>query len=228
MNKIKFFLIAIVSVLLTSCGSKRSIIVTGSTSIPIERVVVSSLPENHHIAPGKKKKKKKENILFNGTINKKNKDERFVVEAVDVKGNKYKTEFVIQKKDFMKKIVQLEDKDKYYINISALKRVLTINNGLNKKIISYELRSIDEDNILETKSKLKIEPGREIIKGIKLKEIQPSSREFKIISRDEDDLLYEKDFEVVNEGTTLITLNKTDYVEQKGDWRKVTQPFEKE
>lgn len=81
---------------------------------------------------------------------------------------------------------------------------------------------------METKSKLKIEPGREIIKGIKLKEIQPSSREFKIIARDEDDLLYEKDFEVVNEGTTLITLNKTDYVEQKGDWRKVTQPFEKE
>ena len=77
---------------------------------------------------------------------------------------------------------------------------------IRKKITSFNLVSKNEDNILETKSKLKIEPGREIIKGIKLKEIQPSSREFKIISRDEDDLLYEKDFEVVNEGTFFLNI----------------------
>lgn len=77
---------------------------------------------------------------------------------------------------------------------------------IRKKITSFNLASKNEDNILETKSKLKIEPGREIIKGIKLKEIQPSSREFKIISRDEDDLLYEKDFEVVNEGTFFLNI----------------------
>lgn len=226
MNKIKFFPILVASVLFTSCGVKRSIIVTSSTSVPIESVIVTSLPENHHITAGKTKKK--ENILFNGKIDKTNKDERFIIEAVDSKGNKYKTECVIQKKDFIKKSIQLEDKDKYYINISNLKRVLTVNNGLNKKIVNYELRSIDEDNILETKFNLKIEPGKDIVKGIKLKEIVPSSKVFKIISRDENNLLYEKEFEVLNEGTTLITLNKSDYVEQKGDWRKIAQPFEKE